>query len=53
MEKEILSEQTKDMTPEERSGLQEKVQGMTEEELKAFRNGQDADNMGFSGEESV
>ena len=51
--KDILSEYTKDMTPEHREELQEKVSNMTEEELKEFRNSLDPDNMGFFGEESV
>ena len=51
--KDILSEYTKDMTPEQREELQEKVSNMTEEELKEFRNSLDPDNMGFFGEESV
>ncbi len=51
--KDILSEHTKDMTPEQRAELQEKVGSMTEEELKEFRNSLDPDNMGFFGEESV
>ena len=50
--KDILSEYTKDMTPEQRAELQEKV-SMTEEELKEFRNSLDPDSMGFFGEESV
>lgn len=51
--KDILSEYTKDMTPEQREELQEKVSNMTEEELKEFHNSLDPDNMGFFGEESV
>ena len=51
--KDILSEYTKDMTPEQRDELQEKVSNMTEEELKEFRNSLDPYNMGFFGEESV
>ena len=51
--KDILSEYTKDMTPEQREELQEKVSNMTEEELKEFRNSLDPDNIGFFGEESV
>ena len=51
--KDILSEYTKDMTPEQREELQEKVSNMTEEELKEFRNSLDPNNMGFFGEESV
>ena len=51
--KDILSEYTKDMTPEQRAELQEKVSNMTEEELKEFRNSLDPDSMGFFGEESV
>ena len=49
--KDILSEYTKDMTPEQRAELQEKVSNMTE--LKEFRNSLDPDSMGFFGEESV
>lgn len=51
--KDILSEYTKDMTPEQIAELQEKVSSMTEEELKEFRNSLDPDSMGFFGEESV
>lgn len=51
--KDILSEYTKDMTPEQRVAFQEKVNNMTEEELKEFRNSLDPDSMGFFGEESV
>lgn len=49
----LRSEHTKDMSPEELAKLQEKVGQMSEEELKAFRNGMDPDDMGFFGEESV
>lgn len=51
--KDILSEYTKDMTPEELEQLQEMVENMTEEDLKTFRNGMEPDDMGFYGEESV
>jgi len=51
--KDILSEYTKDITPEQRAELQEKVSNMTEEELKKFRNSLDPDSMGFFGEECV
>lgn len=51
--KDILSEYTRDMAPEQRAELQEKVSSMTEEELKEFRNSLDPDSMGFYGEESV
>ena len=44
--KDILSEYTKDITPEQRAELQEKVSNMTEEELKEFRNSLDPDSMG-------
>ena len=44
----LRSEHTKDMSPEE-----EKVGQMSEEELKAFRNSMNPDDMGFFGEESV
>lgn len=43
----------KDMSPEELAELQEKVGQMSEEELKAFRNSMNPDDMGFFGEESV
>lgn len=49
----LRSEHTKDMSPEELAALQEKVGQMSEEELKAFRNSMNPDDMGFFGEESV
>lgn len=49
----LRSEHTKDMNPEELAELQEKVGQMSEEELKAFRNSMNPDDMGFFGEESV
>lgn len=49
----ILSEYTRDMAPEQKAELEEKVSSMTEEELKEFRNSLDPDSMGFYGEESV
>lgn len=49
----LRSEHTKDMSPEELAELQEKVGQMSEEELKAFRNSMNPDDMGFLGEESV
>lgn len=51
--KTLSSEHTKDMSPEELAELQEKVGQMSEEELKAFRNSMNPDDMGFFGEESV
>lgn len=48
---EIMSEQTKEMTEQQRRELQEKVAAMPPEELRAFRNEQDADSMGFWGKE--
>ena len=51
--KDILSEYTKDMTPEQRAELQEKVSNMTEEELKECRKSLDPDSMGFFGEDTV
>lgn len=51
--KTLHSEHTKDMSPEELAELQEKVGQMSEEELKAFRNSMNPDDMGFFGEESV
>lgn len=50
---EIKSEHTKDMTAEEREELRARVENMTPEELRKFRNYMDADGMGFFGEESV
>ena len=49
----LRSEHTNDMSPEELAELQEKVGQMSEEELKAFRNSMNPDDMGFFGEESV
>ena len=49
----LRSEHTKDMSPEELAELQKKVGQMSEEELKAFRNSKNPDDMGFFGEESV
>ena len=49
----LRSEHTKDMSPKELAELQEKVGQMSEEELKAFRNSMNPDDMGFFGEESV
>lgn len=49
----LRSEHTKDMSPEELAELQEKVGQMSGEELKAFRNSMNPDDMGFFGEESV
>lgn len=49
----LRSEHTKNMSPEELAELQEKVGRMSEEELKAFRNSMNPDDMGFFGEESV
>ena len=49
----VLSEHTKDMTPEQFEQLQEQLGSMTEEQLRDFRNGMDPDQMGFCGEESV
>lgn len=48
---EIRSEHTKEMTADELQELQQKVAGMTEDELRTFRNEQDADVMGFYGKE--
>ena len=51
--RDILSEYTKDMTPEQREQLRKQIAEMTEEELADFRNSVEADDMGFYGEESV
>ena len=50
--KDIRSEQTKDMTPEQLEALQAEVSSMTEGELEEFRGSFDPDSMGFHGEES-
>lgn len=50
-EKKVLSEHTKDMTPEQREELLQRTGSMTEEELKEFRNSFEPDEMGFFGEE--
>lgn len=50
---EIRSESTKNMESKELKELQEQVAGMSPEELRKFRNAQDADSMGFWGEESI
>lgn len=50
---EIKSENTKNMRQEELKALQKKVEAMTPEELRTFRNSHDADSMGFSGKESL
>lgn len=47
----ILSEHTADMAPGQAEELQEKIMGMTGEELAGFRNGMDPDGMGFHGQE--
>lgn len=52
-DRDIKSEHTRDMTLEERKELREKVNGMSQEILKDYRNGFDPDSMGFFGEESV
>ena len=41
----LRSEHTKDMSPEELAELQEKGGQMSEEELKAFRNSMNPDDM--------
>lgn len=51
--KDTASEQTRDMTPEQRAELQKRISGMTQEELDGFRNSFDPDGMGFYGEESI
>lgn len=51
--RDIASEQTRDMTPEQRAELQKRIGGMTQEELERFRSSFDPDSMGFYGEESV
>jgi hypothetical protein len=47
----MRSENTKDLSDEELKELQEKVAGMTDEELAEFRNSFEADEMGFVQEE--
>lgn len=49
----LNSEYTKHMTEEEQQELQKKINKMTPEELKEFRNSMDPDSMGFDGEEAI
>lgn len=49
----LNSEYTKYMSEEEQIALQKKIDNMTPEELREFRNSMDPDSMGFSGEESI
>jgi len=49
----LRSEATKDLTAAKFKKLQEEVAKMTPEALKAFRGIQDADAMGFDGEEGI
>lgn len=45
------SEQTRGMEAAEAAELQSRVEKMTMEKLREYRNGLDADSMGFIGEE--
>ena len=49
----LSSEHLKGMTEEEQQELQKKINKMTPEELKYFRNSMDPDSMGFDGEEAI
>lgn len=49
----MKSEHTKDLRPEELSKLKEDVAAMDSDEQAEFRNGFEADKMGFSGEEGL
>lgn len=49
----ISSENTKNMNSNEIAELQKKVENMSSDELKNFRNSFDPDSMGFDGEEGV
>lgn len=49
----MSSEHTKNLTPDELAKIKKDVRSMTEEELVAFRNGFDPDEMGFDGEEGA
>lgn len=48
----MSSENTAGMTQEELKEMQKNIKEMPPEELAAFRNGFDPDEMGFTGEES-
>lgn len=47
----VSSEAMKNLTKEEQEELQKRIQGMSEDDLKVFRNSFDPDEMGFDGEE--
>lgn len=49
----LSSEHLKGMSEEEQEELHEKINKMTPEELKKFRNSMDPDSMGFAGEEAI
>lgn len=49
----MKSEHTKNMKPEELAEVRRKIEDMDEDALAEFRNGFDADEMGFYGEEGV
>lgn len=49
----LTSEHTKNMSEEEKKELQDKINKMSPDELKKFRNNMDPDSMGFAGEEAI
>ena len=49
----LSSEHLKGMSEEEQQELQKKINKMTPEELKDFRNSMNPDSMGFDGEEAI
>jgi hypothetical protein len=49
----VLSEQTKEMSVEDISALQDKVKEMNKTELKKYLKTIDPDMMGFNGKEGV
>lgn len=49
----MSSESTKSLKPGEMEEIKKKVSLMDEESLTKFRNGFDADEMGFDGEEGI
>lgn len=49
----MRSESTKNLTPGELEKIRKEVSKMSEESLAEFRNGFEADEMGFDGEEGV
>ena len=49
----ISSEALKNLTEEEQKELQERIQSMSGDDLRVFRNSFDPDSMGFDGMEAI